>query len=152
MMSAAVDPERYSWVFNAEGKDAFKGKRHTVQIVRPKAELRMDILTPESLDRTVKPHPDRDGSQVMLTTPERAKPGKFLAVLHPHPARQPRGAGALENLPYRPAGWPGAEMRRGEVTDRVLFRTAPGNGILPTGDGRPTATGRRYPNPRTDGC
>lgn len=132
--AAARDPERYSWVFNAEGKNVFQGSGSTVRIVRPKAELRMDILSPGELDRTVKPHPDRDGSLVMLTTPERANAGKFLAVLIPSREDNRADRNAWKTSRIEREGWLGAEVQRGDVTDRVLFRTAPGNEILSTGE------------------
>jgi hypothetical protein len=128
------DPERYSWVFNAEGKNVFQGSGSTVRIVRPKAELRLDILSPGELDRTVKPHPDRDGSLVMLTTPERASTGRFLAVLIPsrEDNRAERNAWKTSRIDVN--GWIGAEVRRGEITDRILFRTDQGNGMVSAGE------------------
>ncbi len=143
--AASRDPERYSWVFNAEGKDAFQGTGSTVRVTRPNAELRMDILTPEALERTVKPHPDRDGSLIMLTTPERANAGRFLAVLIPSREDNRADRTAWKTSRIGLEGWTGAEVLRGGITDRVLFRTATGDGVLSAGEwetdgGRVTVT------------
>jgi hypothetical protein len=128
----AGEPERFSWVFNAEGKDAFKGDGNTVRVVRPKAELRMDILTPDRLTLTVKPHPDRDGSFIMLSTPEPSKAGAFLAVLTPSSPDNRAERETRKTLRIEGNGWTGAEIRRGDGTDRVVFRKASG-GMLPAG-------------------
>ncbi|KKL18511.1 hypothetical protein LCGC14_2474770, partial [marine sediment metagenome] len=49
--------EKYTWVFHAEGKNPFSENGNQVLINRPKAALRMDILTPENLTRRVRPYP-----------------------------------------------------------------------------------------------
>ena len=130
---AADEPERFSWVFNAEGKDAFKGEGNTVRIVRPKAELRMDILTPEHLNRIVRPHPDRDGSYIMLSMPEPARAGKLLAVLIPSSPANRRERDAWKTVRIDGEGWAGVEIRRECGTDQVVFRTVAGNQVLAMG-------------------
>ena len=132
--AASFNLERYSWVFNADGRNVFQGSGSTVRIVRPKAELRMDILSPGELDRTVKPHPDREGSLVMLTTPERANTGKFLAVLIPFREDNRAEREAWKTSRIDGNGWIGAEVQRGEITDRIVFRTDQGKGNVSSGD------------------
>jgi hypothetical protein len=129
----AFAPERFSWVFHAEGKDAFKSERSSVRVVRPKAELRMDILTPERPDRTVKPHPDRDASYIMLSTPVAANKGKLLAVLTPSSSENREERDNWRTVRIDGEGWSGVEIRRRDGTDRVLFRTAVGDGALAAG-------------------
>jgi hypothetical protein len=132
--AASFNPERFTWVFNAEGKDTFKGSGSTVQIVRPKAGLRMEILTPEKLTRTVKPHPDRDGSLIMLTTPAPSKAEKFLAVLIPsrEDNRAEREAWKISRITKD--GWTGAVVNMDSTLEQVLFRITPGNGIISAGE------------------
>jgi hypothetical protein len=129
----AVAPERHSWVFHSEGKDTFRGEGNSVRIVRPKAELRMEILSPERLERTVKPHPDRDGSYIMLSAPEASDRGKFLAVLTPSSSKNRAERESWTTVRFEADGWSGTEIRRGDVTDRVFFRTAEGGGPLAVG-------------------
>jgi hypothetical protein len=131
----AVVPERFSWVFHTEGKDSFRGEENSVRVVRPKAELRMEILSPERLDRAVKPHPDRDGSYLMLSALEASDRGKFLAVLTPSSSKNRAERESWTTVPFEAKGWSGAEIRRGDVADRVLFRTAGGGAALPMGRG-----------------
>jgi hypothetical protein len=132
--AASFNPERFTWVFNTEGKDSFKGSGSTVQIVRPKAELRMEILAPEKLSRTVKPHPDRDGSLIMFTTSESFKAEKFLAVLIPsrEDNRKERDSWKISRINLE--GWTGAVVKRDSSLEQVLFRTDSGNNIISAGD------------------
>jgi hypothetical protein len=130
----AVAPERYSWVFHAEGKDAFRGEGNSVRVVRPSAELRMDILGPERLERTVKAHPDRDGSYILLSTPETSDRGRFLAVLIPSSAKNRAERDSWKTVRFEAKDWSGVEIGRGEVTDRVLFRKGGGDGPQAMGD------------------
>ena len=131
---AADNPERFSWVFNAEGKDAFKGEGNTVRIVRPKAELKMEILTPGRLDRVVRSHPDRDGSYIMLSTPEPVTAGRLLAVLTPSSPVNRGERDAWKTVRIDGKGWAGVEIQRESGTDWVVFRTEGGNQMLAMGN------------------
>ncbi|OGD21132.1 MAG: hypothetical protein A2W03_03925 [Candidatus Aminicenantes bacterium RBG_16_63_16] len=129
----AAAPERFSWVFHTEGKDSFKGEKNSVGVVRPRAGLRMDILSPERLDRTVKPHPDRDGSYIMLSTPDALTAGKLLAVLIPSTSKNREERESWQTARLDAPGWSSVEIRRRNGTDRVLFRTAEGDDALAMG-------------------
>lgn len=129
----AAAPERFSWVFHTEGKDSFRGEGNSVRVVRPKAELRMEIVSPERFDRAVKPDPDRDGSYVMLTTSESSSAGKLMAVLIPSSSKNREERAGWKTVRTTAPGWSGVEIRRGGGTDRVLFRTAKGEEALAVG-------------------
>ncbi len=129
----AVAPERFSWVFQAEGKNSFQGAGNSVRVVRPGAELRMDILSPGRLDRAVKPHPDRDGSYIVLSTPEAASKGSLLAVLVPSSSKNRQERNSWQAARFDGKAWSGVEIQRGDGTDRVLFRTPGEKGALAVG-------------------
>lgn len=131
---AANDPEGCTWVFNAEGTQPFKVKDSTVQIVRPKAELRMEILTPEKLTRTVKPHPDRDGSIIMLTSTEAAKTSRLLAVMIPSAEKNRTERDTWKAARVERNGWTGAEVRRNNLIDTILFKISLGNELSSFGE------------------
>jgi hypothetical protein len=119
----AQAPEQCTWVFHAEGKDSFKGDGATVRIVRPKAELRMEVLAPSEPGRTVNPYPDRDASFIYLTDPMKARSSRFLAVLIPSSPESRSEHESWETARVETDGWTGAEIRRGSEIDHVLFRT-----------------------------
>ena len=94
----------------------------------------MDILGPERLERTVKPHPDRDGSYILLSTPETSDRGRFLAVLTPSSSKNRAERESWTTVPFEAKGWSGVEIGRGDVRDRVLFRRDEGDGPLAMGN------------------
>ena len=118
-------PEQCTWVFHAEGKDSFKGDGATVRIVRPKAELRMEVLAPSEPGRTVNPYPDRDASFIYLTDPLTARSSRFLAVLIPSSQANRGEREGWKIARVEGSGWTGAEISRGSETDLVLFKAAP---------------------------
>jgi hypothetical protein len=127
-------PEQCTWVFHAEGRDSFKGDGATVRIVRPKAELRMEVLAPSKPGRTVNPYPDRDASFIYLAGPETARSSRFLAVMIPSSEKNKNERDGWKTERIEGNGWTGAGVGRGSETDLVLFRTAAaGAGNAPGG-------------------
>ncbi len=130
---AAGEPERFTWAFNTEGKNTFQGTGNTVRVTRPKADLRMEVLSPSGLERKVRPHPDRDGSTILLAAPEPDRNGAFLAVMIPSREDNRADHEAWTTVRADEPGWTGAEIRRADETDRVFFRSDGGEGVRSAG-------------------
>lgn len=124
-------PHQFSWLFHAEhtnGKSSITATKNTVDIVRPKACLHMDILSPE-IENSMVRDSWRPESFVTLIGKEGTKDSEFLAVLSPSAVKD----GATQVIKpvstlLKPAGWTGAKLETSGTATLAFFRSgAPGS-------------------------
>ena len=142
----AVRPEKFTWMFHGEGGNSIRAEEACVRVVRPKAELRMDVLQPEGISYSLKPYPDRDASFIAVRTPGSSRSVRFLSVLIPMSA---------ENRQER-EGWKSAESRRetgwepkcagGYASIPCFFERRQAGRWNPSDGGPPMRTGSRSPS------
>jgi len=131
---ASKGKERFTWLFHALGTKSISGNGNEVKIIRPKARLRMDILTPQNLERTTKRYVDQDKSFIQLETQEPATEARFLALMIPSSDENTGEREKWKTNYIKDTGWIGTEVERGRLTDRILFRTEPGWEQATSGD------------------
>ena len=119
---AAHQPETFDWLFHTRGKNSFVVDKSTARIVRPGAELRMEILEPKNLVHRIREHPHGDKSFVTFETPEKLERAQFLSVMIPSATadRETRKNWNVEEVSEM--GWLGATVGHGDDTDFVYFR------------------------------
>ncbi|MHB9029457.1 MAG: DUF4962 domain-containing protein [Candidatus Latescibacterota bacterium] len=137
---ASPQPHTYSWLFHAEhtnGKSSITATPKTVDIVRPKARLHMDILSPAIASNQVRTS-NREESFVTLSTAGGTKDPEFLAVLFPGAVKDGAApAGKPVSTLLKPSGWTGAKVEHGDTVTLALFRTGT-PGMIATVEGYTT--------------
>jgi hypothetical protein len=131
---AAPETHTYSWLFHAEhtnGKSSITATPASVDIVRPKARLHMDILSPAIATNQVRTS-NREESFVTLSTAGETKDPEFLAVLFPSAVKDGAAPAAKPvSMLLKSSGWTGAKVENGDIVTLALFRTgAPGSATV----------------------
>ena len=98
-------------------------------LTRPNANLRMDVLAPSKLSRTVKKHVDQDMCFVQLGTPKPVGKERFIAVMIPSKVSNADERGAWKTSYIEHDNWIGAGIERGAVDDMIVFRTDSGQSV-----------------------
>lgn len=119
----AKRPETFNWLFHTHGKESIVLAGSSARIVRPKADLRMEILEPASFDPTIRMHPHGDKSFLTLSTPDKSAKGRFLAVLIPSKEEDRFERNKWVTTSVEAPGWVGVRVDRGGEVDHAFFRT-----------------------------
>ena len=125
----AARQEKFTWMFHGEGGNSIRAEGACLRVIRPKAELRMDVLQPEGISYSLKPYPDRDACFIAVRAPGSSRSVRFLSVLVPMSAENRQEREGWKSARIEEGNWLGAEVRRGNDVDTVLFQTASGRGV-----------------------
>lgn len=121
----AVSPERFNWIFHPAGdRQSLGGEGNTIRITRPRAQLRMELLAPQPLQRQTLDYPDAPRVYLDLSTAERSQTAYLITVLIPSkPENQAeRDTWQITALEGDPATH-GVRIQRGAQIDTIRFET-----------------------------
>lgn len=111
----------YNWLFHAEhtnGKNSINWHDGAMTIIRPKANLRMDVISPEIVSYKIKDS-DRDEGFIMLNSDPAQSDASFLGVMNPGIGAKPDGTFRTSRIDAD--GWIGTEVDQGKLTTVAGF-------------------------------
>ena len=116
----------FSWIFHAEdvdGESSITKEGNRVSIIRPKARLDMDVLSPTITSSRIRPAIHHE-TFIQLTSERGLTDAEFLAVMVPKALTSisdtaPQFSSSL----ITETGWIGAKIEKEGSTTRVYFRT-----------------------------
>ena len=116
----------FSWLFHAEDiddKSTITQEENRVSIVRPKARLDMDILSPEIASSRIRAAIHHEHF-IQLTSEDGLTGAEFLAVMVPKALTSGSESPArFTSTPIKTSGWTGAKIQKDNSTILACFRT-----------------------------